>query len=138
MWLSCPQCSTIEYTEIRAPYGRSHKCGAQVQEIEVEVDLRAELTITRFNLETIHTLLAQNKKNRLAKLISRSLDNALISLKQSEETYIQRLFLAAKGPLKPYPGAIDELKGRLPVKETNKLGMLISDFRHEPEKRFID
>jgi|APSaa5957512622_1039677.scaffolds.fasta_scaffold75419_2 hypothetical protein len=136
VWLSCPECSTVEYTEIAAPYGRSHKCGAQVKEIQVNVDLRAEYTITRLNLELIDDLLGQNKKNRLIKLVSRTLDNALVSLKKSEETYIERLLLAAKGPLESYPGSIDDLKTKLPIKEINKLGMLISDFRHEPEKRF--
>jgi len=138
VWLSCPQCSTIEYTEIAAPHGRSHKCGTQVKEIEVKVDLRAEYTITRFNLKLIDDLLSQNKKNRLIKLVSRTLDNALVSLKKSEETYIEKLLLAAKGPLESYPGTIDDLKNKLPVKEINKLGMLISNFRHEPEKRFDD
>ena len=136
VWLFCPQCSTIEYTEITAPYGRSHKCGAQVKEVKVQVDLRAEYTITQFNLDLIDDLLSQNKKNRLIKLVSRSLDNALVSLKKSEKTYVERLLLAANGPLEIYPGDVDDLKNILPIKEINKLGMIISDFRHEPEKRF--
>jgi len=138
VWLNCPRCKTIEYSEVVALHGRSHKCGVQVKEVEVNVDLRAELTITRFNLDLIEELLKQNKKNRLIKLISRNLDNALISLKKSEETYVERLLLAAKEPFEPYPGNIDELKNKLPIKETNNLGMLISEFRHAPEKRFQD
>lgn len=136
VWLYCPSCETIEYTEIVAPHGRSHKCGTVVQEIEVTLDLRAEFTITQFNLKRIEGLLEKNKESRLKKLISKSLDNALLALKQSEETYVSRLHLAAGCQIPPYPGDIESLKDRLPIAETNKLGLLISEFRFEPEKRF--
>ncbi len=136
VWLQCPFCESIEYTEIVAPHGRTHKCGTMVKEIEVEVDLRAEYTITQFNLNQIDTLLGKNKESRLRKLISRSLDDALLALKTSEETYISRLHQAAGCQIPVYPGTIEELKDRLPIREKNKLGLYISEFRFEPEKRF--
>ncbi|MCP4753187.1 MAG: hypothetical protein GY866_20040 [Proteobacteria bacterium] len=136
VWLHCPGCNTFEYSEILAPNGRTHKCGSLVEEVEVDVDLRAELTIARLNLEKINTLLDQNKEFRLIKLVSKSLDNALVALKKSEEVYLERVLVAGKRQIVPYPGDIDELRDKLSVKEINKLGLLISEFRFEPEKRF--
>jgi hypothetical protein len=136
VWLYCPACDTVEYTEIIAPHGRTHKCGSIVKESAVSLDLRAEYTITQFNLSRINELLEKNKESKLRKLISKSLDNALIALKHSEETYISRLHLAAGCQIPPYPGDSESLKERLPIKETNRLGLLISEFRFEPEKRF--
>ena len=136
VWLHCPKCNTVEYTEIVAPHGRTHKCGTLVEEKEVSLDLRAEYTITQFNLKQISKLLHKNKESRLRKLISRSLDDALISLKYSEETYISRLHLAAGCQIPAYPGEIEELKEKLPIREKNKLGLYISEFRFEPENRF--
>ena len=136
VWLHCPACETVEYTEIIAPHGRTHKCGAIVEELDISLDLRAEYTITQFNLKRIDKLLSKNKDSKLRKLISKSLDNALITLKQSEETYISRLHLAAGSQIPVYPGDIDSLKDQLPILETNRLGLLVSEFRFEPEKRF--
>ncbi|MBU2512977.1 hypothetical protein KJ966_16685 [bacterium] len=137
VWLYCRVCETIEYTEVVAPHGRTHKCGTIVEEVEVPLDLRAEYTLTQFNLEKINGLLHKNKESRLRKLISKSLDNALMALKQSEENYISRLHLAAGCQIPVYPGSLKDLEKQLPIKEINKLGMLISDFRFEPEKRFL-
>ena len=138
VWLHCPSCETVEYTEIVAPHGRTHKCGTAVEELEVSLDLRAEYTITQFNLKRISELLEKNKESKLRKLISKSLDNALMALKQSEETYVSRLHLAAGCQIPVYPGDIESLRDQLPIVETNKLGLLISEFRFEPEKRFTD
>lgn len=136
VWLHCPTCDSVEYTEIVAPHGRTHKCGTIVKEIEVALDLRAEYTITQFNLKKINEVLEKNKESKLRKLITKSLDNALLALKQSEETYISRLHLAAGCQIPPYPGNFEDLKDKLPIKETNKLGLYVSEFRFEPEKRF--
>lgn len=138
VWLRCPSCETIEYTEIVAPHGRTHKCGTLVKEAAVRVDLRAEYTITLFNLKKIEEILEKNKESKLRKLISKSLDNALQALKQSEEAYAARLHMAAGCQIPPYPGEIEEIRDSLPIKEENKLGLFISEFRHEPEKRFND
>ena len=50
IWLHCPQCNTIEYTEMRMPGGRIHKCGTLVEEEEIPIDIRAEFTISQRNL----------------------------------------------------------------------------------------
>ena len=36
IWLHCPTCSTLEYTEVLALHGRTHKCGTVVLEEEVQ------------------------------------------------------------------------------------------------------
>ena len=136
VWLHCPKCKTLEYTEIISPNGRMHKCGTLVDEKEVELDLRAELTITEYNLKIIYELLKKNSGFKLVKIISKSLDKALIALKASEEAYRERLLLAAGVVIPPYPEKIELLKDKLPIKDTNKLGLLVSEFRFEPEKRF--
>lgn len=136
VWLYCPTCETLEYTEIVAPNGRTHKCGTIVEEAEVEVDLRAEFTITTHNLRRIEELISQNAKNKLFKLVSRSLDKALLSLKQSEEIYLAKLASTTNKVIQPYDGDIDELKEKLSIKEKNHLGLYVSEFRYQPEKRF--
>ncbi|MDT8446112.1 MAG: hypothetical protein RRB13_04370 [bacterium] len=136
VWLYCPACDKLEYTEIRAPNGRSHKCGTQVQEREVELDLRGELTLTQANLLRIDHLLAEASKNRLKKLLARSMENTLKMLKTSELTYAERLSMAAGGFLEPYPEPLEDIAERLPIAETNALGLFISPFRLNPEERF--
>ena len=53
VWLKCPKCETREYSELRMPEGRIHKCGTMVEEHEVEIDIRAELTVSLRNSELI-------------------------------------------------------------------------------------
>jgi len=136
IWLHCPRCNTTEFTEIRAPDGRTHKCGALVREVEVDIDLRAELMITEYNLVEIEQLLEKNKPNRLKKLFAKTFDNALQALLASEKSYMERLLLLAKQPIAPYPGVIGDLKDQLSVAEVNQLGLFISEFRYKPESRF--
>ncbi|MBU2644186.1 hypothetical protein KKI24_05715 [bacterium] len=136
VWLFCPKCETLEYTEIVSKNGRMHKCGTLVEEREVELDLRAEITMTEYNLEIINALLKKNSGFKLIKIISKSLDKALIALQSSEQTYREKLLLAAGMNIPLYPGNIDSLKDKLPIKDINPLGLIISEFRFEPEKRF--
>jgi len=136
VWLHCPKCNTLEYSEIIAPNGRTHKCGAPVNESEVDLDLRAEFTITLHNIKKIDEHIEKNSQFKRIKIISKSLDDALRALKNSEETYLERLSLAAGGKIDPYPGKIGDMADKLPIRETNKMGLLISEFRFEPEKRF--
>ncbi|PCI29592.1 MAG: hypothetical protein COB67_03710 [SAR324 cluster bacterium] len=137
VWLYCPTCNIIEYTEVVAPNGRTHHCGTLVQESEVQVDFRAEMTITERNLKKIEILLQENQKFRLKKLLARSLDKVLINLKNTEETYLQRLQMASSYQATPYPEDFETLKEKLPIKEENKVGLFISEFRYAPEKRFV-
>ena len=136
VWLYCPTCKSLEYTEVRAPYGRKHSCGTQVLEEEVSLDFRAEATITLRNLKVIAEKLEETSKNKLVRLASKGLQKALSLLQQGEEVYLSRLSKAAGRNLEPYEGADEDLEKQLPIKATNPLGLWVSEFRFQPEKRF--
>ena len=136
VWLHCPNCKTIEYTEIRSPYGRTHKCGTQVEEVEVELDLRAEATIALMNIERINQLKEKQVKSKLNFFRKKSYDHVLKTLLQSEEIYLNKLEAAAGMKLIPYPEERNDLIEKLPVKDKSTFGISISEFRFEPEKRF--
>lgn len=137
VWLSCPKCKKIEYTEIVAPNGRRHSCGTTVDEVEVELDLRAEATIARHNLERLTELQDPNRKQGFFRKLAKNLSKSLIEMSiAQEETYLQRLGYAAQGPLEPYEGDPEELKKRLPIAAVDPLGRWISYFFHQPAKRF--
>ena len=132
VWLYCPTCKTIEYTEVTTSHGRTHKCGTIVEEEDVPLDLRAELTVSLYNIHRIDALRLENKQRKKRKLIGKSLDKALQALKRSEEIYLDRLNLN----IPPYPGDFEEIKEKLPIKEKNELGLYITEFRFQPENRF--
>jgi len=136
VWLHCPTCLSLEYTEVRAPNGRSHRCGTQVEEQEETLDLRAELTLTLANLARIDELLGEVGQNRLKKLLARSMEKTLQALRASESVYEKRLHIAAHGPLLPYDLSGEALVDKLDVADVNPLGLLVSEFRHQPEQRF--
>ncbi len=93
VWLHCPKCNIYEYTELRMPGGRVHKCGVFVEEVEVKIDLRAELTITMRNLKSLDGLFHSKKTNieLLKKLFER------------EKEFVSRLKLVAKREIPLYP-----------------------------------
>lgn len=119
IWLHCPSCGTLEYTEQAMPGGRVHNtCGTQVEEVAVDVDLRGEYTIAEINLERLDIL-----------------EQIIDGQRRRYEEYKQRLALAAGGKLEPYPTAEEHLK-ELPVAEMDALGLLVSHFFRNPAQRF--
>lgn len=136
VWLKCPACKTIEYTEIVAPNGRTHSCGTQVQEFEVKLDFKAELTITHQNLKIIDELMNENKSSPLKKILARSMSKLLKSVKAAEEEYLRRINIASNYQAVPYEGEFKRLESSLPIKKRNELGLYLSEFRFAPEKRF--
>ena len=72
VWLKCPKCETREYSELRMPEGRIHKCGTMVEEHEVEIDIRAELTVSLRNSELISELLAKSNAKGIMKKFLKS------------------------------------------------------------------
>ncbi|MDX2471271.1 MAG: hypothetical protein QNL04_11925 [SAR324 cluster bacterium] len=136
VWLFCPVCETIEYSEVVAPNGRSHKCGTQVEEVEVELDLRAEAYMTHSNLKAIEAKIKELQKSKLLKLSRRGLLKALTQLKASEEVYLNKLQMAAHGELLPYVGSLEDVKEKLQIEATDPLGIMISPFRFDPFQRF--
>ncbi len=61
IWLHCPKCKSLEYSEIEIPEGRIHKCGTLVEEEEVQIDVRAEYTISLRNSLRLEELFKQTK-----------------------------------------------------------------------------
>ncbi|MDH4224839.1 MAG: hypothetical protein OEW12_04255 [Deltaproteobacteria bacterium] len=118
VWLHCPACDTTEYTELAVEGGRTHKCGALVEEAVVEIDLRAELTLASANLDRIEALRIY-------------LDN---TFKHFDE-YRKRLLLMCSEPPPLYPVNPDTLKS-MPVVEVDPFGMMISDALSNPRRRF--
>lgn len=119
IWLYCPTCGTIEYTELDMAGGRVHNaCGTTVQEAPVELDLRAEATIAHINLERLTIL-----------------ESLLAGQRKRYEEYLQRLSLAAGRPVEPYP-VRDENATQLPVADVDAFGLLVSRFFHDPAAHF--
>lgn len=118
-WLYCPACKTLQYTEVWIPGGRVHNvCGTQVEQAEVEIDVRAEHTIAEINLERL-----------------RMLEQMIAAERGRFEEYQKRLALIAGGPPRPYP--LDEATlQRLPVAEVGALGLLAPTALHDPIRRF--
>lgn len=119
IWLYCPTCKIVEYTEMRMTGGRVHNvCGTQVEESAVELDLRAECTIAEINLERLSIL-----------------EHLLQSERMRYEEYRKRLALAAGRSIEAYPVS-EETMERLPVEEVDAFGLLVSRFFHEPASHF--
>jgi len=119
IWLYCPTCRSIEYTELALPGGRRHnECGTVVQEAPMELDLRAEATIAHVNLERLEILASLLQGQR-----------------QRYEEYLQRLNLAAGRTVEPYRPAA-EGGPRLPAEDTDAFGLLVSPFFRDPATRF--
>ncbi len=135
VWLHCPKCKVVEYTEIVAPHGRKHLCGTDVEEDVVELDIRAEATIARYNIERIDRLVRGKGGFIRGKLFAKTMNKAFAAIRKSEETYLE--ILGADG-IPSYPGDIEDLKEKLPIKSVNRLGLLISEFRYKPEDRFAE
>lgn len=138
VWLQCPTCGTIEYTHVRSSLGRSHKCGTQVSEVEVDVDLRAELTLTVINIGKIQEIRAQGEGSMFQKLFSKQSSKLLDQLEQAEMMYMEKVKAAAVVKIEPYPVENEGDLKDFPIREINPLGLYISEFRYQPEKRFQD
>jgi hypothetical protein len=118
-WLHCPACGTMEYTEAYMPGGRRHNvCGAPVEEVVLDVDVRAEFTIAALNLERL-----------------KAIEEAVGTQRARYEEYQERLRLMAGAEPVAYPLTADTV-ARLPVAAAHPLGLLIPEALHEPARRF--
>jgi len=119
VWLYCPVCETLEYTELILPGGRIHQiCGTRVEEVEVAVDARAEYSLAELNLRQLA---------RLAELV----EGQRVRFREFQ----RRLELAAGQSLSSYP-LTEETVRVMPVAEVDPLGLLISAFLRQPLDRF--
>ena len=134
VWLYCPKCKLLQYTAVTAHNGRKHKCGETVIEIEVPVDFRAELTICLENLKILKEL--EDKKTLIKKKDDIAfLSEVIKSCQKEEQLMIEKIFeVLGDEEIDTY--SFPESKKLLPIKQINKIGLMISDFRFEPNVRF--
>lgn len=145
VWLHCPRCKIFQYSEVVAPYGRKHQCGEQVKEIEITLDITAEYTICRHNLQHIenlkNSLLHYSKKTKKIEITEEEKKIFLSVMKDFQANEIQMIeklqAITKKKKLEAYEWK-KENKKLLPVIKVHNSGILISEFRYRPEKRFQD
>jgi outer membrane protein TolC len=89
-----------------------------IEEAEVEIDTRAEMTVAEINLRRIAAL-----------------ETYLQQQRARFEEYRHRLGLIAGEAPKPYSLTEDRVKA-LPAAEVDPLGLIISDALNNPAKRF--
>ena len=135
VWLKCPKCETLEYSELRMSEGRIHKCGTLVEEQEVEIDVRAEYTVSLRNSEMLSDLLNNTKAKGVLKRFLKSGKAMLTQLQRSEEEYQNRLQLMVPKECVPYPNEWDPQKEGMDVKQMEPLGLLLTSARR-PELYF--
>jgi hypothetical protein len=133
VWLHCPSCKTLEYSEIISSEGRLHKCGKEVSEQEVAIDITAEYTICKRNLLHLEELENHLSKSSLKqkKVFQKLVDN----LKNNELEMIKKLQkITKKNPLVAYDKKTAE--ALFSTAHANDMGLVISDFRFQPKARF--
>ena len=118
-WLYCPTCGTVEYTEVPMPGGRTHNmCGTLVEEAEVDLDFRAELSLADINLERL-----------------RMFEQVIQKQRAHFEEYRKRIMLAAGRNLDAYPPGHPEREA-LNTAPLDDFGLTVSRFFQVPGTRF--
>ena len=109
IWLYCPKCKSLEYSELEMPNGRIHKqCGTMVEEEEVEIEVRAEYTISLRNSKRLDQLFEGTKIPGFLKPVAKKGMGMLERLQTAEQEYRSRLENIVEGPIIPYSDEWDE------------------------------
>ena len=137
-WLYCPKCKSLEYTELEMPNGRVHKkCGTLVEEEEVQIDVRAEYTISLRNSKRLDGLFKETKIPGFLKPFAKKGMGMLENLQAAEVEYRKRLENIVNGALNPYPDNWDEKLLEMELKTLDPLGLILTEARqpnlHFPE-----
>ena len=137
-WLYCPKCKSLEYSELEMPNGRVHKkCGTMVEEIEVQIDVRAEYTISLRNSKRLDELFEETKIPLFLKPLAKKGIGMLENLHAAEVEYRKRLVNIVNGPVNPYPDEWDEKSLEMKLKTLDPLGLILTEARqpnlHFPE-----
>ena len=119
IWLYCPSCGTLQYTEVVVPGGRVHNtCGSQVEEAVLDIDVRAEFTLAQLNLDRLRLI------------------REMLQAEQARfEEYQERLSNIAGERPQPYP-LVEETLQSLPIAEVDGMGLLVPDALHNPGRHF--
>ena len=137
-WLYCPKCRSLEYSELEMPNGRVHKkCGTLVEEEEVQIDVRAEYTISLRNSKRLDELFKETKIPGFLKPLAKKGVGMLENLQASEQEYRKRLQNIVNGSVDPYPDDWDEKSLEMELKILDPLGLILTEARqpnlHFPE-----
>ena len=137
-WLYCPKCKSLEYSELEMPNGRVHKkCGTTVEEKEVQIDVRAEYTISLRNSKRLDELFKETKIPTFLKPLAKKGIGMLENLHAAELEYRKRLENIVNGPVNPYPDDWDEKSLLMKLKTLDPLGLILTEARqpnlHFPE-----
>ena len=137
-WLHCPKCETLEYSEVEMSDGRIHKkCGTLVEEEVVQIDVRAEFTISLRNSERLEELFEETKIPGFLKPLAKKGIGMLENLQAAEEEYRKRLKNIVGGHVDPYPKDWDEKSLEMALKTLDPLGITLTEARqpnlHFPE-----
>ena len=137
-WLYCPKCKSLEYSELEMPNGRVHKqCGTLVEEEEIEIEVRAEYTISLRNSKLLDELFEGTKIPGFLKPLAKKGIGMLESLQAAEIEYRKRLENIVDGSIIPYPDEWDENSLTMDLKTLAPLGVILTEARqpslHFPE-----
>ena len=129
IWLHCPKCNTIEYTELRMPGGRVHKCGTLVEEVEIPIDVRAEFTIAQRNIDKLDELEEKQNSSKVMKFVGGKMKSTIKQFRAREEEYQQRLQNMTSERLKYYPAQWDPKTQGVEITVSEPLGLEITEAR---------
>ena len=137
-WLYCPKCKSLEYSELEMPNGRVHKkCGSLVEEEEVQIDVRAEYTISLRNSKRLDGLFKETKIPTFLKPLAKKGIGMLENLQAAEVEYRKRLENIVNGPVNPYSDDWHEKSLDMELKTLDPLGLILTEARqpnlHFPE-----
>ena len=137
-WLFCPKCKSLEYSELEMPNGRVHKqCGTLVEEEEVEIEVRAEYTISLRNSKRLDELFEGTKIPGFLKPLEKKGIGMLERLQAAEKASRKRLENIVDGPVVPYSDEWDEYSLEMNLKRLDPLGLILTEARqpnlHFPE-----
>ena len=137
-WLHCPKCQSLEYSEVEMPDGRVHnKCGTLVEEEEVQIDVRAEYTISLRNSLRLDELFKHTKIPGFRKPLAKKGIGMLENLQAVEEEYRKRLKNITGDSVDAYSNDWNEKSLGMELKTLEPLGIILTEARqpnlHFPE-----
>ena len=118
------------------PDGRVHKkCGTLVEEEEIQIDVRAEYTISMRNSKRLDELFKETKIPGFMKPLAKKGIGMLENLQAAEKEYRNRLENIAGGKVSTYQDDWDEKSLDMDIKILEPLGVILTEAR-QPDLHF--
>lgn len=135
IWLYCSKCKSLQYTATKSINGRVHKCGTEVIEIEVPLNLRAEYTICLKNIQILKKI-EESNDNKIKSIKTDKIKEAVTYCLESELKMMENL-KEANACKKIVPYKWDKISAKkLPIAYINSSGLMVSEFNFKPKQRF--